>query len=151
MPGGRPTKFTQELADLICQRVANNACGLVKLCDMFDDMPAPSTIRLWKDENKQFSAQYLAAQQAKVHFKVENANDMMDSTILYYTDQHGNKRIDAPSVALAIAKANNDKWFASKIARGTYGDNQQQEQTNEKLDKLHQMVAELEAKKKDEY
>ena len=36
---GRPSDYTQELADLICDRIATHSVGLQRLCDLYDDMP----------------------------------------------------------------------------------------------------------------
>jgi hypothetical protein len=37
---GRPSRYTKEIADLICERLASHSAGLKKLCTMFDDMPS---------------------------------------------------------------------------------------------------------------
>lgn len=141
---GRPTTYTHEVGLIICARVASHPEGLQAICEMYDDMPVRSTINKWKSEISSFSDMYLIAQQKKVHLLVEQLNEEMDKTVLYYVDDKGNSRIDAPSVALATAKANNNKWFASKIARATYGDKEKSiENLSEQNSQLLELVAKL--------
>lgn len=127
---GRPTDYCQEIADKICERVATHTCGIRKLCAMYDDMPAVSSINLWRFKNPSFSAQYLEAKQAQMDLVMESLDDEMDENLHYYTDSEGNKRIDSPSATIAVAKANNRKWFASKIAPKLYGAKPEEKEAN---------------------
>lgn len=122
MSAGRPTTYTEELATLVCDRVATHIYGLTKLCKMYDDMPDPSTIYLWRYKNKEFSERYLQAKQAQIDLTIESLDDIMDDSLSYYDDDKGNSRIDSPSASIAIAKANNRKWYATKLAPALYGD-----------------------------
>lgn len=130
MAGGRPTDYCEAIAKLICERVATNTCGIKKLCAKYDDMPDVSTINLWRFKHKEFSVQYLEAKQAQMDLLMESLDDEMDENLRYYTDSEGNERIDSPSATIAIAKANNKKWFASKLAPKLYGTNPEQKETN---------------------
>lgn len=121
MAGGRPSTYTVELAARVCELVATHTCGIRKLCAMYDELPDVSTINLWRFKHKEFSTQYLSAKQAQMDLVMEDLNDDMNDELRFYHDDKGNERIDAPSVTIAVAKANNKKWFASKLAPKLYG------------------------------
>jgi hypothetical protein len=125
---GRPTTYTPELAAYVCKIVATHTHGLKKLHAMYEDFPDHTTIALWRFKHKEFSSQYLEAKQAQMDLTMENLDDVLDESLHYYTDEKGNQRIDSPSATIAIAKANNRKWFASKIAPKLYGDRTQVEE-----------------------
>src|SRR5579872_99704 len=54
--GGRPTKYNQEMADYIIDRVASSKCGLHILCKADPKMPAQDTINEWRWKYPEFSA-----------------------------------------------------------------------------------------------
>ena len=125
MAVGRPTTYNKKLADYVCEIIATHRHGLKKLCLMYKDFPDHTTIALWRFKHKEFSTQYLNAKQAQMDLIMEELDDLMDESLGYYVDDKGNKKIDPPSASIAIAKVNNRKWFASKIAPKLYGDRQQ--------------------------
>jgi len=108
---GRPTTFTQQLADQICERIANGET-LRAVCR--DIQFAPSTVIEWTMNNKTFSEQYAHARQkqadAWADMVVEEAFNSHDAAI-------GRLRVDAL------------KWVASKLAPKRYGDKVEVEQT----------------------
>lgn len=53
MPAGRPTDYTEELADAFCNRVASGRSVASVCADM--DMPVPDTIYRWKRQKQEFS------------------------------------------------------------------------------------------------
>lgn len=124
---GRPTTYTPELAAFICQVVATHTQGLKKLCEMYDEFPDHTTIYLWRYKHPEFSNLYLDAKRAQMDLVMEDLDIILDESLNYYTDEKGNQRIDSPSATIAIAKANNRKWFASKLAPALYGDRTQVE------------------------
>lgn len=132
-PGdGRPTTYNDEYAKRICETLATSTDSINKLCKDLDWMPHITTINLWRFKNEQFSSMYLKARQAQLDLVMENLDNMMDENLLKYRDSEGNERIDSPSATIAIAKANNRKWFASKIVPKLYGDKMQVESTENK-------------------
>jgi len=108
---GRPTKFTQELADLICERLANGET-LRSICR--DLGFAHSTVIEWTMNNKSFSDQYTRARlkQADAY-----ADMILDEAFNSIDPQIGRLRVDAL------------KWVASKLAPKRYGDKVEVEQT----------------------
>jgi hypothetical protein len=139
MAGGRPTTYTKKMADRICEIVATNRHGLKKLCIMFEELPDDSTIRRWAIMNPGFSAQYLNAKRQQIDIVMEEIDEIIDENLRFYHDDHGNERIDSPSASIAIAKANNKKWFASKLAPSLYGD-KKEEQKQESTSLLEKLI-----------
>ena len=115
MPAGRPTTYTPELAERICEIVATSRYGLKKLCEMHDFFPDYTTIALWRIRHEKFSHLYLQAKQSQMDVVMEELDEIIDENIQYYTDDKGCERINCPLATVAIAKANNKKWYASKL------------------------------------
>lgn len=108
---GRPTKFTQELADTICERMANGET-MRSICREID-IP-PSTVIEWTMNNKSFSEQYTQARQKQAD---SYADMILDEAFNSHDAQIGRLRVDAL------------KWVASKLAPKRYGDKVEVEQT----------------------
>ena len=108
---GRPTKFTQELGDQICERISNGET-LRSICR--DIKFAPSTVIEWTWNNRDFSEQYTRARlkQADAY-----ADMILDEAFNSLDPQIGRLRVDAL------------KWVASKLAPKRYGDKVEVEQT----------------------
>ena len=51
---GRPSKYTPEMVELICERVATHDCGLSRLTEMYDDMPDRVNINIWRRKYPEF-------------------------------------------------------------------------------------------------
>lgn len=108
---GRPTKFTQELADTICERMANGET-LRAVCR--DIRLAPSTVIEWTMNNKEFSEHYAQARQKQAD---AYADMILDEAFNSHDAQIGRLRVDAL------------KWVASKLAPKRYGEKVEVEQT----------------------
>jgi hypothetical protein len=88
-------------------------------------------VALWRFKHPEFSVQYLDAKRHQMDLVMEELDSLIDSNLGYYTDDKGNERIDSPSATIAIAKANNRKWFASKLAPKLYGTPSKDDETND--------------------
>ena len=124
----RPTDYTPELADKICELVATNTCGIDELCDTYDFMPNESSVRLWRFKHAEFSMKYAQAKMFQAELLAERIHNI-SKTVLTYHDSEGNERIDSGSVASARLQVDSIKWHASKLAPKIYGDKQQTEST----------------------
>ena len=112
-------------------------------------------IREWRRKHPNFNAKYLTAKSFQAELMVEEIDDMLPHEIKTYLDDRGNERIDAPSASLAIAKVNNRKWTAARLAPKRYGDVSQLDTLkgeNEELKKeMEELRAQLDQKHKKDY
>lgn len=123
-PGGRPTIYNDELADLICERIATHSEGIVRLCHMYDDMPSHDTINKWRWRYKEFSDRYSLAKAKQAELLAEQIIDIADdvSNDMYVNDQ-GNMMPNGTAVSRAKLKIAARQWHAAKLAPQIYGDN----------------------------
>lgn len=126
-PGGRPTLYTPELADEICEALENSMRGLNHLCREREDWPQPSTVRRWLKEIVQFRDKYYKAKEYQAEFMADEMTDIAyddkrDWKIII--DDEGNEKPVhvAESVNRARLKIDTLKWHASKLAPKKYSD-----------------------------
>jgi hypothetical protein len=143
---GRPSLYTEELADRICEIVATNPQGLPTLCKKFEGLPTAETIRVWRWEKPLFSAKYAEAKRFQAEILAESIEDITDDlSTNSYQDENGITRIDSGIVAVARLIVDSRKWTASKLAPKIYGDKRQPEETSsaDTLSKIQSLVADL--------
>lgn len=113
--------FTQEIADIICERIAEGE-SVRKICQD-DAMPAMSTIFKWLNDHKTFSEQYARAREAQADKMadeiLEIADDGRNDT---YIDGDGRERTDQEVIGRSKLRVDARKWLASKMAPKKYGD-----------------------------
>lgn len=119
---GAPTMYTEEYGDFICEKIATHPVGYETIRKIFPELPASITLREWRLKHSSFAAKYLDAKSLQAQVLVEEVDEMIPGDIKYYVDDKGNERIDAPSASLVIAKINNRKWTAARLAPRIYGD-----------------------------
>lgn len=109
---GRPSKYSDEMAETICEKIANGR-SLRSICAE-DGMPPMKTIYRWLEANEEFRHQYARARDKQADYFAEEIIEIADSA-------------EAESAAVSKAKLQIDarKWAASKIAPKKYGDKQE--------------------------
>jgi hypothetical protein len=113
MPRGRPTKYTPELADEICRRIASGET-LVSICQD-EHMPNKDTIRQWRiDDRGDFSVRYARAR--------EDSAASFEERALGYCDVLERGGINMADVTGLKEAAQILKWAASVRAPKTHGD-----------------------------
>jgi hypothetical protein len=110
---GRPTIYTQAIADEICERLAHGETLRKMVLD--EHMPASSAIYRWLDSNESFKEQYA---QARVRQADYYAEMIIDESFGAHDASIGRLRMDAL------------KWASSKIAPKKYGDKIELESNN---------------------
>lgn len=123
--GGRPTKYCQELADFICEKVATHTQSTVDLCRIYDELPNQETINLWRYKYPEFSDQYSRALAAKYDLIVEDTVNIADN-IKEYIDKDGVSRVDGGIARKASSKIEARRWNASKYNPKKYGDSKEE-------------------------
>jgi len=153
---GRPTKYTEELAQYVCDIVSSHSGGIPTLCKQFPIFPDESTIYLWRMKHEGFSRKYTLAKQAQAEIFAEEIIELSDSAKhCTYADKEGNLKVDQGSVAAVKLQVDSRKWLASKLIPKIYGDQKQIDelkgQNDEMLKELLALRAELAEKNKREY
>ncbi len=131
---GRPTDYTPELADKICEGIAN-AISLVKICSA-DDMPNPRTVYRWRREHEEFCQNYASAREDQADFFAEEIIDISDNHasspliidgVPMVVKGEIVMRVDPAAVSHAKLMVDTRKWLASKFKPNNYADKLKQE------------------------
>lgn len=147
MAGGRPTDYSEELAILICDRVATSTCGLERLCSMYDDMPVKSTVNLWRYKHPEFSVRYAQAKLVQADLLAEECldiaddarNDWMES--LDPEDQSEGWKINGDHVNRCRLRIDTRKWLAAKLLPKQYGDAKKEETKDDSTSLLEKIIS----------
>lgn len=70
-PGGRPTIYSQDLAEKICEIIASHANGLHELHDLYNDFPTPRTIQIWNYRHPEFFRMFQKAKSCQSHILMD--------------------------------------------------------------------------------
>lgn len=106
-PVGRPTKYTQELADLIYERMINGE-HIVQICND-EEMPARSSVYRWMDDYPEFGTRIARAR--------EGLADHVAWKILDMASKSTNDTANADRVKLAAWQ-----WHAARLAPKKYSE-----------------------------
>lgn len=123
---GRPTLYTKELADLICQRVATTTFGLARLCALHDDMPAKITVNEWRYRYADFAAQYAQAKLVQADLLAEEMLDIADDGTNDWMESFGEEgeigyKLNGEHVNRSRLRIDTRKFLASKLLPKQYG------------------------------
>ncbi len=135
---GRPSIYTPELADRICELIATHPKGLETLCKMYPDLPSSSIIRKWLTEpgKKDFLHQYEISLSMRADTLFEEILEIADSVQIgeTITTKAGEKEItQADMIQHRRLRIDARKWVVSKLLPKKYGDTAQM-QTGEALE-----------------
>jgi hypothetical protein len=127
---GRPSKYTGNLADLICTRIALGN-SLRRVC-LAADMPDITTIIRWTRENKEFCQQYDRACVDRGNHLAEEALEIADQTpetepVLDKAGKIIDMKLHSAYVAWQKNRVDARRWFASKMSPKRFGDKVQTE------------------------
>lgn len=114
----RPTDYTKELAEELCNRVADGN-SLRTVC-LSEDMPDKSTIFRWFRLYKEFNDQYAQACDERVEAQHEDLLELGDEAVRLA--QWVNDKVSNAVVSAVKLKADNMKWSMSKMKPKKYGD-----------------------------
>jgi len=151
---GRPTLYSEELADYIIDKVASSAVGLKQMCLDDDHMPDHSTVNLWRWKHPEFSSRYQLAKQHQTYLMGEDCEEIAKE-VEYISDPQGGQKVDPGFIASRRLIVDTKKWHASKLAPTIFGDRKAVEalqNENELLKaELMEQRAKLHDKNKKEY
>lgn len=118
---GRPSDYTQEIADRICERLADGE-SLRAIC-RDDAMPATSTVCKWLSQFSDFAEQYARAREIQADTLFDEILEIADEGRNdSYTDEDGVERTDYDVIARSKLRVDARKWMAGKLRPKKYGD-----------------------------
>ena len=123
---GRPSSFTPDIGDAICERLANGE-SLRRICDD-KRMPARSTILRWlaSNDHREFHDQYARARDAYADVKFDEILHIADTPLLgkkTVTKADGGKEIiEGDMIEHRRLQIDARKWVLARLAPKKYGD-----------------------------
>jgi len=105
MAGGRPSIYTDEMADRICDAIIEGG-ALYKICQQ-EGFPSERSVYQWLERNPEFSQKYTRARELQQDREADNIVVIAD---------------EAEDANLARLQIDARKWRASKLAPKKYGD-----------------------------
>lgn len=127
---GRPTKYTPELAQEICDAISTSTLSLNELANMHEHWPIAANIWRWRNTNLEFRSMYTQAKKNQVEVSVDFFQELMNEPHKF-VDENGHERIDVPMLRVKIDAV---KWKAAKLLPNDYGDTKQLETANPEID-----------------
>lgn len=123
-PVGRPSKYSEELAIIICEEIARGGI-LHRMCER-EDLPDHSTLYRWLEGNEQFRDMYARAREKQAEFFADEIIEIADESGFDAKIVDGKIVADHDAVNRAKLRVDARKWHASKTAPKKYGDRLQQ-------------------------
>lgn len=124
---GRPSIYTEALADTILEKLSNGL-SLVSICSD-EGLPALTTVYRWltEDDKKSFRDRYAIAREIQAEIMVEEiiqiADDgRNDTQILENEDGSTYTKVDFDHINRSRLRVDARKWVASKLKPKKYGD-----------------------------
>ena len=108
-PAGRPSLFTGELAERICDELIDGK-SLVEICNA-EDMPNRRTVLRWMDADADFAAKCTRARELQADFEHDRMAMLEKDVISGAVD---------PQAARVVFSSK--QWRASKLAPKKYGE-----------------------------
>lgn len=124
---GRPTEYSPEIADLICDLISNSNKSLATVCKDERIKLNPSTIYNWLNNNKAFLDKYACAKDCQADFLAEEIIEIADdnsSDIIITSNSEGDtiERENHEFISRSRVRIDARKWVASKLKPKKYGD-----------------------------
>lgn len=121
---GRPTDYSQDIADEICARLM--AGETLRQIVRSDHMPARSTVHLWLVKNKAFSDQYALAKEHQADTIFDEMFDIADDgTNDWMMKQFGENEVEVVNhehIQRSKLRIDTRKWALARMAPKKYGD-----------------------------
>jgi hypothetical protein len=125
MPAGRPTDYTQDLADEICSQLSEGK-SMHRVC-VSDDMPDKRTVFRWLRTNEEFCHQYEAAKAESADFLAEEIIEISDDGTNDWMERERSdgstyEMVNSEHIQRSRLRVDARKWIASKLKPKKYGD-----------------------------
>ena len=124
-PTGRPSSYSEAVANEICQRMTTGQ-GLLRIC-ADDHMPDRATVYRWLEANEGFRDRYVRAREALMDFYAEQIlviafDESGDIVVDQAPDGRSKTVANHAKVQRDRLKVDSLKWIASRLFPKRYGD-----------------------------
>jgi len=120
---GRPTKFNQDTADLICMMLSEGmSLRQILKADTVGKLPAQSTIYEWLIRHPLFQEQYARAREEQADTNADEIFEIADERPPEFKDDKGRIYLDQTYIAWQKNRIEARKWTAMKLKPKKYGD-----------------------------
>ena len=117
---GRPSEYTEEIGDKICEGLADARSLRSICCD--DDMPSQSTVFRWLADERfaDFRERYARAREAQADAIFDEMLDIADDGTNDYMGD--DEKYNGDAVARSKLRVDTRKWMAAKLSPKKYGE-----------------------------
>ena len=121
---GRPSSYTQEIGDSICERLADGE-SLRSICAS-EDMPNRATVFRWLGQDDAFRDQYARAREEQADALADDIVEISDEAdvVAKADGEEVRLALDPTAVARNRLRVDARKWVAAKLKPKKYGDRQ---------------------------
>ncbi len=129
---GRPSIYSAEVIESLCDKIATSGEGLKKICESNPNFPAFRTVFTWLNDadKKEFQHKYARAREAQAYLLADEIIDIADdSTNDTQLDELGIPLINHDNIQRSRLRVDARKWKASKLAPKKYGEKMEVENT----------------------
>jgi hypothetical protein len=122
---GRPSKYSQDIADEICDLISSTSHGLQKICDSDDKFPSAKTVYAWLREHEDFRNNYARARECQADLLADEIIHIADTFVVgqkTVSKATGLEITEGDTVDRSRLMVDARKWKASKLAPKKYGD-----------------------------
>lgn len=140
----RPSEFTQEIADNICEKIADGL-SLREICKA-DELPNRSTVFRWLSSNESFRDQYARAREAQADTIFDEILDIADDgrndwmLRIGADDQELGWKENGEALRRSQLRVDARKWMAGKLRPKKYGDKIEVDNNHNLADPMMQML-----------
>ena len=119
---GAPSKYTERLADSICERLADGE-SLKAIC-AGKGMPSRTTVFRWLADNPAFRDMYTRAREEQADALADEIVSIADEAeaVVKHDGEDVSLSLDATAVARNRLRVDARKWVAAKLKPRKYGD-----------------------------
>ena len=131
---GRPSLYTEELANEICVRLGLGE-SLRKIC-LDERIPSMATVMTWLTKKPEFLEQYTRAREIQAETQIDELIDIVyqPPELSHITDKNGELvevKFDSSYVAWMKLRVDTRKWTAARMAPKKYGEQKTPEEVHD--------------------
>lgn len=125
MPAGRPPIYTEEIADIICERISGGESLRRILKD--EGMPSIATVMRWVLNIPEFDNKYARARQLQAEVWADEMIDIADDAVNDYMVKRGKDgdaigyELNGENIQRSRMRLEQRRWYAEKLRPKVYG------------------------------